>query len=438
VSEHEEFRELCALYTSGDLTDEQVTRLDQHLKVCPNCRMTLQEFQEIETIGLAALAADFATEPGPDESTSAPAEDQTHEKLFPRIEKQIMVRQTAAREAVRVPFASIRRSPHAGWRARTLLPYAAAALLTAGLSFYSYRAGARRVADVSEAQLKSAESNIATLRTQIEVLSKERQTLNVKVQESGRIISALTQKIALQLDELASLRDEAKNLTDTASAAQAKSQALDAERDAVNRRLADAQASLVAMQRDLAAARGERANDITEAASLAKRVQDLSAALKDRDAKIQEQGETVQQQSDLLAYDRDIRDLMGARDLYVAEVTDVGRDGDDQKPFGRVFFTKGKSLVFYAYDLDKQPQTHHVSTFQAWGRQGVDFGTALPLGILYLDNSSNRRWVLKFDDPVKLAKIDALFVTVEPKGGSQKPTSKPLLFAYLKVEPNHP
>jgi hypothetical protein len=46
--------------------------------------------------------------------------------------------------------------------------------------------------------------------------------------------------------------------------------------------------------------------------------------------------------------------------------------------------------------------------------------------------------VLRLDDPKTIAKIDAVFVTVEPKGGSQKPSSKPLLFAYLKVAPNHP
>jgi hypothetical protein len=129
---------------------------------------------------------------------------------------------------------------------------------------------------------------------------------------------------------------------------------------------------------------------------------------------------------------------MGARDLYVAEVTDVGRNGETTKPFGRIFFTKGKSLIFYAYDLDQQPGVHRASTFQAWGRHGRDFEQALPLGILYLDGSSSRRWVLKFDDPEKLAKIDAVFVTVEPRGGSPKPSGKPLLFAYLKVEPNHP
>lgn len=40
--------------------------------------------------------------------------------------------------------------------------------------------------------------------------------------------------------------------------------------------------------------------------------------------------------------------------------------------------------------------------------------------------------------PKKLSQIDAVFVTVEPNGGSHTPSGQPLLFTYLKVEPNHP
>ena len=63
---------------------------------------------------------------------------------------------------------------------------------------------------------------------------------------------------------------------------------------------------------------------------------------------------------------------------------------------------------------------------------------ALNLGIFYEDNAAKKRWVLKLDDPRTLAQIDAVFVTVEPHGGSEKPSGKPLLFAYLRVDPNHP
>jgi hypothetical protein len=46
--------------------------------------------------------------------------------------------------------------------------------------------------------------------------------------------------------------------------------------------------------------------------------------------------------------------------------------------------------------------------------------------------------MLRFDDHRKLAQIGAIFVTVEPNGGSKKPTGKPFLFAMLRKEANHP
>ena len=140
----------------------------------------------------------------------------------------------------------------------------------------------------------------------------------------------------------------------------------------------------------------------------------------------------------MLARDKDIRDLMGARELYIAEVQDVAGNGETKKPIGRVFYTQGKSLIFYAYDLDREAGVKTASTFQAWGQHGPDRRQALNLGLFYEDNAAKKRWVLKFDDPKTLGQIDAVFVTVEPNGGSHEPSGNPLLFTYLKIGPNHP
>src|SRR5207245_5461312 len=101
---------------------------------------------------------------------------------------------------------------------------------------------------------------------------------------------------------------------------------------------------------------------------------------------------------ELLEHDRDIRELMGARDLYMADVHDVSKTGTD-KTYGRVFYTKGKSLIFYAFDLDAQPGFQNAKSFQAWGRKGPDEQQALSLGIFYEDNVSKKRWVLKARRP---------------------------------------
>ena len=154
-------------------------------------------------------------------------------------------------------------------------------------------------------------------------------------------------------------------------------------------------------------------------------------------ASLKDSEDTVQRAEKFLVSDRDIRDLMGARDLYIADVFDIDREGKTQKPFGRVFYTAGKSLIFYAFDLDRQPGVHNA-TFQAWGRRGPGDKRPLNMGILYLDNAANKRWALRFDDPKVLNEIDAMFVTVEPKGGGQKPSGRQLMFASLRTPPNHP
>ena len=58
--------------------------------------------------------------------------------------------------------------------------------------------------------------------------------------------------------------------------------------------------------------------------------------------------------------------------------------------------------------------------------------------MLYQDDQKQNRWVLKFNDPAVLSAIDAVFVTAEPPGGSEKPTGAKLLYAYLNTKPNHP
>jgi hypothetical protein len=175
----------------------------------------------------------------------------------------------------------------------------------------------------------------------------------------------------------------------------------------------------------------ERSEYVIRTASLETAVADLSRSLEERER-------LTAEQRDLLAKDRDIRELIGARDLYITEIYDVARNGDTRKAAGRVFYTKGKSLIFYAYDLNESPGLKNASTFEAWGQRGSDWHQASKLGLFYEDNSSKKRWVVKSNDRKALDQIDAVFITVEPDGGSERPTGKPLLFAYLKVAPNHP
>ena len=76
-----------------------------------------------------------------------------------------------------------------------------------------------------------------------------------------------------------------------------------------------------------------------------------------------------------------------------------------------------------------------VVAFQAWGSGGDKQNVSL--GLFYQDDTHNR-WVLHFNDTKTLARLNMVFVTAEPRGGSAKPTGKPVLLAYLQEQPNHP
>jgi hypothetical protein len=128
---------------------------------------------------------------------------------------------------------------------------------------------------------------------------------------------------------------------------------------------------------------------------------------------------------------------MGARSLHIIDVADVDSKGT-QRPFGRVFYTEGKSLLFYAYDLEKRRKSLEKFSFQAWGQTGTKPGAAQSLGLFQADDQTQSRWVLKCDDPSLLAQIDSVFVTIEPRGGSSRPQGQQLMYAFLRANPNHP
>jgi hypothetical protein len=206
------------------------------------------------------------------------------------------------------------------------------------------------------------------------------------------------------------------------------------QRDTLNAQLQDANQAYQNVRTELASLRADRETVLIKTSSLEARIEELTAINRDQERRLQDSEQ-------YLASDRDIRELMGARKLYIADVFDVDSGSRTKKPFGRVFYTQGKSLIFYAFDLDRQRGVVNANTFQVWGQKETAQGElALPLnlGILYMDNETNHRWVMRFDDPKQLAEIDAVFVTVEPRGGSRKPTSKPFLYALLRNEVNHP
>ncbi len=436
-SAHDGFVALCALSTSGELTGEEQKRLAQHLSVCSSCREVMKQYEALVSQTIPALAAD----PENLESNPSWSQERAEATLFQRLtlegepgelgtDSQRADGESGPETVGRIPFSV----SQATWRNLWTL-YAAGILLFVALGVSVYRVGSHRGAQsVPVAPLRNPgdpnHPNQIALLQQVSDAEHEREILRSQIEQHDKAVVSLRHELAQQVAEMDRMKVAQVRLESELQNSQAGTQNLLQERADLTQRLETAEANTQGLKDQLDLFEHRSSRDQQQASALEAKVKDLTRLLHDRDGALDEQRE-------LLAHDRDIRELMGARDLYVTEVYDVARDGQTKKPYGRVFFTKGKSLIFYAYDLDQQADAK-LSTFQAWVIRGSGRQQALNLGVFYEDGDSRKRWVLRYDDAKILAEIDAVFVTVEPNGGSHEPSGKSLLFADLRIDPNHP
>lgn len=434
MTPHEEFLELCAAATAGELNPDEQEKLDAHLAECAECRRAMREYEIASRHGVAQLASELASEkPETDSSWSV---EEAEEAFFKRLDKEAG-RQTAAVNGIS-PNRGQRftyRPSQIRWR-EVWMPFAAAVLLALALSIAAYRTGIKRGTDVARTLPEPTKESESSLEAQVSDVGHERAQLAAKLAESARVIDDLRGRLAEQAKIVNSLKFT-EATPPPSGTGQQSTQNANAAAVSQDGELSAAQTKLAELQTTVEAATAQRDGNARQAATLEAKVNELTRLVRERDEALDQRDAEVAKSQELLEHDRDIRELMGARDLYMADVHDVSGRGTE-KTYGRVFYTKGKRLIFYAFDLDAQPGVQNASSFQAWGRRGPNRQQARSLGIFYEDNESKKRWVLKAEDPKSLDDIDAVFVTVEPNGGSPHPSGKQLLFAYLRVSPNHP
>jgi len=427
--EHEKFKRLCALAASSSLAPLELSELEEHLDCCKDCSEVLLQYRALSTFGMSSLADGYVETCGQINWDEAAA----RQRVLRRVAED---RQSAAEPKQPARFPS--------WRslaARPLIFGGLAACLLAAVGFGAYHLGAQqhRRANASNASVISG-STPAPAQS-LQVLSAEKTFAEQTLAEQGKRLAGLEAESAEKEKDLVRLRaalgsleGRSSQLAATSAETQAQTETLSRQRDALNTQLQAMTAAYENQRAELTSLRAERDKTVLRTASLEAKVEELTATNNDQERRLKDAEQ-------YLSSDRDIRELMGARKLYIADVFDVDGSSRTQRPFGRVFYTQGKSLIFYAFDLDREPGVINASTFQVWGQREAPQGeqaTPMNLGILYKDNDTNRRWVMRFDEPKQLAEIDAVFVTVEPRGGSHKPTSKPFLYALLRNEANHP
>jgi hypothetical protein len=425
--EHDIFKKRCALAAAGSLTQVELSELRAHLEGCEECQEIYRQYRILTTQGMSTLA-DAGGERF-EESVWDGAS--VRERVLARVgHDQQMALQRNRHVAAPVRPDHLRRVA-----ANRFAGIALAAGLILAVASGAYRLGLRKqtqpevktTPDPAQGQVQKLvqENNAAGQLSaeQAKKLAELQSESSAKQREIDKLQFAL-RAVEIRSSELAAANGQ--------SAAQLQS--LLQQRTELNAQLQSVSQAYANDKAELALLRSDRDRTLQQASALESKMADLSATNRDQERLLKDAEQ-------YLTSDRDIRELMGARKLYIADVFDVDGSSRTKKPFGRVFYTQGKSLIFYAFDLDREPGVVNASTFQVWGQREAPQGEQpLPmnLGILYMDNESNRRWVLRFDDPKQLAEIDAVFVTIEPRGGSHKPTSKPFLYALLRKEVNHP
>jgi hypothetical protein len=416
--EHSHFEELCMLASVGQISPPEYQELSDHMRECPRCRDSYNDFLHLTNEQLPLLAAE-------DASASEPR------GVFQKIAaRNYKARFTARARERGIEIAPARAPRQGAWSLSPPLSYklGSAAVIIILVTMVG----------VASHRWKDAENRNAALSLQVSTLSQQNGALQQKViQLSGgnqTIESDLSKTRKENTTESAQLRE----LQDIVAKNNLAMQNLQAQLSSSNiqaagseQKLRDAQQTLASLNQEVAKLLDSDADDTASLVTQQVQIADLT-----RQAKVST--DVIDKEQKLLAVDEDVRNLMAARNLHITDVFDVDGKGTKKSAFGRVFYTEGKSLIFYAFDLEGPKLTDAKHSFQAWGQLSDSKTSAVNLGIFYVDDPAKKRWILRFDSPDVLDKISAVFVTTEPHGGTARPTGQKLMFAYLGHEPNHP
>ena len=429
LDDHQKFKELAALAQRGTLTDNERLELNHHLRVCDSCRQVYAEYALISAEGMPFLAVACGHSDESETWDDRPLRD----KLLAQVRseagglEQVSFAGTKGK-VLRMGQTFFPRNAGSQWAGAVL---AACILVAAGVGGYHMGQRTRVVEEWSAPTSSARNYDPASEKKMADDLGSMQTAQMSRLQLQ---VSAGQQEVARLRDALHTADTRFAVLSATKVEREEEFRRLSVQRDKLASQLHDAEEDYQLVQAELTSLRAEHDRVLLRTTSLESKIDELTASSRDQERRLKDDQQ-------YLSSDRDIRELMGARKLYIADVFDVDSGSRTRKPFGRVFYTQSKSLIFYAFDLDHQPGVKSASAFQVWGQRDAESGEkkrAMNLGILYMDSESNRRWVLRLEDPKELAEIDAVFVTVEPHGGSQKPTGKPFLYALLRKEANHP
>jgi len=404
LPEHGHFEELCALAAGGLLEGAEFLDFQTHMKECSQCRTDYRELLSLVSLDLpdsrGTLRQRLAT---------------MGAKPLPYSRQRFLRRARA--EGVVFSREVENPSGSSSWYLRPaimLAPVAALLVVAVTLAVYHFR-GTALIAQASDA---ASEQQIAELKRQNSALADNLSRLNESLAAGQSEIKNLRARLGTEDVR----RNNERSGGDSARSASGTAQLLEESRN---------QEKLLAQAQDEATRSSQlRINDEAAMVEQQTRITELTNKLRIASA-------TLDQERQLAASGNDIRELMASRQLHVIDVRDTDPNGSPSTAFGRVFLAEGKSLTFYAFDLNEDRVASAKRTFQVWAVSEDGKDSARSLGLLHVDARAPGRWVLKVENPDLVKAISSVFVTAEPAAGVKQPSGQKMLYAYLG-DANHP
>jgi predicted nucleic acid-binding Zn-ribbon protein len=440
---HGRYEEMCALAVTAQLGGKEMSELNAHISSCDSCREFLWSLGQVSVQVMPLLAENGAP------AADIVPPDGMRDRFLSRIASEELVNEIngGARQypflLKELPSSTIGKA-QGGEQARNVEPIvsqpesrpfwllsraAAAMALCVIVGIAGFYAGVWRGKHTPQQPtqvqarsiVESVGNSLASDANRLSQLAREKSELESALVRLKQELSTSQSEKQSSSDELTTAKDKLAALTIQAKDASERSSA----------ELQDAQNKVATLQ-NRAEALSERLAESEVKLGIQKQMSE------DLAAKLDTTEEELRRQNDLKSAKLELGDLVAARNLHIVDVYDADSNGKRQRSFGRVFYIEGKSLVFYAYDLDAPGQFKANMVFHVWGEKAGVKEVAHSLGILHKDDGQSR-WAMTFDDPRILVKINSVFVTTEVASKQyNEPHGKKVLYAYWGSQPNHP